>query len=71
MNQIPTAEQYVKSFTIKYGMYDEWLKDVMIGFTKLHVEAALEAAGNIADAWENSGELKPEILNAYNLNDIK
>ena len=43
----------------------------MIEFAKYHVQKALKKASEIADDWENSGELAPEILNAYPLENIK
>jgi hypothetical protein len=33
--------------------------------SRFYVNEALKAASEIADDWENSGELSPEILNAY------
>ena len=76
MSKIPTAEEYLNSkynskgyATIKTGK--DKLVDVMREFTKFHVKAALEAAGELADDWENSGELKPEILESYPLDNIK
>ncbi len=41
--------------------------DAMIEFAKLHVKAALE----VANSWENSGELAPEIENAYPYDNIR
>lgn len=71
-NKIPTA----KSFLLKdVDMTDSgvvlssvWTDDAvkaMKEFAKLHVKAALEAAGKVASSWENSGELEPEILSTY------
>lgn len=69
MNTTPTAEEFLLS---KMSAPDLKLYvPELIAFAKLHAQAALEAAGNVADSWENSGELKPEIINSYDINDIK
>lgn len=43
MNQIPTAEEYIKEYypdDIKYSK--EQVRRILTGFAKLHVEAAIE-----------------------------
>lgn len=79
MNDISTAEEFLtddrffnkpleeheKEIYIYDIMTVEDIKVRMIEFAQLHVKAALKAASHIANDWENSGELAPEILNAY------
>jgi hypothetical protein len=57
---------------------DTLLDQMLIEFAKLHVEAALKAASNKAEATlESSGDeeypivIKNSILNSYSLNNIK
>lgn len=74
---IPTAEEFLIIFPDTESGFK--LSDIevklyskkMIEFAKLHVQEALKEASEIADDWENSGELAPEILNAYSLENIK
>lgn len=68
MSKIPTAKDYLKRM-LKLGMPSS---EIMIGFAKRHVEAALEEA-EIAgqNNWGNSKQMKDAILNAYPLTNIK
>jgi hypothetical protein len=54
------------------GILDNLIQDVMIEFAKLHVEAALEAAGEIIEnELEKDFLNKDSILTAYPLENIK
>jgi hypothetical protein len=74
---IPTASEFIHICLSKDD--DMTTSDIMIEFTKLHVQAALEAAGEKAIAKENpsdygTGEIwvdEKSILKAYPLNNIK
>lgn len=80
-DKLPTAEEFLQEHPLISHYYDdefnwevvpaEQVQQAMIEFAKLHVKAALIAAANIANEWENSGELSPEILNAYPDENIK
>ena len=48
-NKIPTAEEFLKNFNRQEGhTFEQSVPEAMIEFTKLHVEAALEAAAKSA-----------------------
>jgi len=79
---IQTAKEFVLNQNDGYLAGDYTPNEVyriMIGFAKMHVEAALEAASENAIAKENpsdfgTGEIwvdEDSILNAYPLNNIK
>ncbi len=75
MNNIPTAEKFLLDFELgDTGKVDiEDAKEALVEFTKLHVQTALEAAANNAEAKENHSDYgtgsiwvdKKSILNAY------
>ena len=65
MSDIPEWEKMEAS-----GEWSDY-GDMAREFARRHCKAALEAAGIIANQWENSGELKPLILNAYSENLIQ
>jgi len=80
MSKIPTAEEWLISFGADADdmFYKHSVEEAMIEFAKLHVEAALKAASNKAEATlESSGDeeypivIKNSILNSYSLNNIK
>jgi len=83
MSKLPTAEELFKTeYSIMDAEYPEMAAHVrrkVIEFAKLHVEAALKAAGENAIAKENpadygTGEIwvdEKSILNAYSLDKIK
>ena len=86
MSKIPTAEEKLKAnfyngsfIEINSGDFED-IKNIMIEFTKLHVEAALKQAsekatvninGFIQEYDENCCVDKDSILNAYPLENIK
>jgi len=76
MNKISTAEETYTKITGCIINHKD-VKDAMIEFAKLHVEAALkEASENAEQKWikftENDYEIdKDSILNAYPLENIK
>jgi len=52
--------------------FNGYIKECMIEFAKLHVEATLESAAKNTKEWHgNHGMLKQSILNAYPLTNIK
>ena len=71
-----TAEEFLKeNYKLKVGVT---IEDVMIEFAKYHVEKSLEQASNLATKFlyisidsEDEDYYKKEILNAYNLENIK
>lgn len=65
------AEELILEHFSEIPSEQEDLEFLMIEFAKYHVQEALKGASEIADDWENSGELAPEILNAYPLENIK
>ena len=70
MSKIPTAKDYLKRM-LKLGMPSS---EIMIGFAKRHVEAALQKAYENADLEYYGDEVcynKDSILNAYPLTNIK
>ena len=87
MEKIPTAEDFLnqKQETVSHFEFD--IRDVMIDFAKLHVEAALKEASEAATINKNKGQLtgrefgnvtdgsysinQPSILNSYSLDNIK
>ena len=82
MGKTPTAEEFLnhQEETVSHFEFD--IRDVMIKFAKLHVEAALKEASEKAktsEFWEgNTGSEycetivdKESILNSYPLNNIK
>ena len=82
---IPTAEDFLQdSFTISHFYNDKYnrmscfsddVQKAMIGFAKLHVEAALKASSENAESYVIGGLTsevdKESILNAYPLKNIK
>lgn len=85
MSNIPTAEEFANNIYQEYPVSKE-IHSLMIEFTKLHVEAALKAASENADAdftylGDDLREIGAEyievyvitssILNAYPLSNIK
>lgn len=66
-----TVEKLILEHFSKIPSEYEDLEFLMIEFAKYHVQKALKKASEIADDWENSGELAPEILNSYPLENIK
>jgi hypothetical protein len=74
---IPISEEFINEFDLELdpdGDSFYTAKEVAtlcVEFAKIKVQEALEAAAQIGNEWENSGELGPEILNAYPLNLIK
>jgi hypothetical protein len=84
MSNIPTAEEYIK---LKFNLFSlngggELVKNNLIEFTKLHVQAALESASENAKSYvSTNGEWtscnvdskvnKESILNSYPLENIK
>lgn len=70
MSKIPTAKDYLKRM-LKLGMSSS---EIMKGFAKRHVEAALQKAYENADLEYYGDEVcynKDSILNAYPLTNIK
>ena len=71
-----TAEEFLKeNYKLKVGVT---IEEVMIEFAKYHVEKSLEQASNLATKFlyisidsEDEDYYKKEILNAYNLENIK
>ena len=86
MSKIPTAEEKLKAnfyngsfIEINSGDFED-IKNIMIEFTKLHVEAALNAAsensrvninGFLQDYDKSCCVDKNSILNAYPLENVK
>lgn len=74
MKNIPTAEEFLdlQHETVLNIKFD--IRQVMIEFAKLHVEAALKIASETADLTDN-GRFpyvdKDSILNSYSLSNIK
>lgn len=85
MEKIPTAEEFIKNLDVVYvnKLSENEIAEItfqMVKFAKLHVEAALEAASENAEAidgWStpfsgNSASVdKDSILNAYPEENIK
>ena len=76
MSKIPTAEEFLRK-NIDYVLEKDCKEDVenaMKEFAKLHVEAALYVASEMADLTDN-GRFpyvdKSSILNSYPLSNIK
>lgn len=68
MSKIPTAKDYLERM-LKMQMP---ISEIMKGFTKRHVEAALKEAEIEGQTnWGNSKKMKDAILNAYPLTNIK
>ena len=81
MKKLPTAEELI----LKTGSHEFWdnfyvvkeeIKDAMIEFAQMHVEAALKAAGENAHTkdvpyTEDTEVDKDSILNSYPLENIK
>ena len=65
---IPTAEEFMNS---KNYWHSEDYYSLLIEFAKLHVEAALQAAEEIAIEFDSEGNYDNSILNAYPLENIK
>jgi hypothetical protein len=73
MKKIPTAEEYANSIYQEYPVSKE-VHELMIEFTKLHVEAALKEASKKSKAKEGQitdYKLTNSILNSYPLENIK
>jgi hypothetical protein len=79
-----TAEEFWHSVSVQstldmYGNYSQWdIESAMIGFAKLKVKEALEAAAENVEIndYDEHEQYSPHadrdsILNAYNINDIK
>jgi hypothetical protein len=47
------------------------VKQAMIGFAKMHVEAALKAAKEVGNDFEGNETMNESILNSYPLSNIK
>ena len=47
------------------------VKQAMIGFAKMHVEAALKAAKEVGNDFEGNETMNESILNSYPLTNIK
>ncbi len=78
MEQIPTAEELISKtaspeFWKDFYLVKEDLKELIIEFAKLHVEAALEAAANeyYPKDKENFELVAERFINAYSLDKIK
>ena len=70
-NKIPTAEEFLKNFNRQEGhTFEQSVPEAMIEFTKLHVEAALEAAAKSAMFSHESGKGKIH-YDVYPLTNIK
>ena len=79
MEQIPTAEEFLKSKGCNYILqkgklyFSDVTREDMIEFAKLHVEAALYVASERADLTDN-GRFpyvdKDSILNSYSLDNV-
>lgn len=77
-NKIPTAKEYL-GWAIIGNIKNPVEELKLIGFAKLHVEAALKAASQNANAYNKpkfEGDINPvvdldSILNAYPLENIK
>ena len=68
MSKIPTAEE----FLVRMKKMQMPISEIMKGFTKRHVEAALKQAEIEGQTnWGNSKKMKDAILNAYPLTNIK
>lgn len=77
--KVPTADDFLQDSLLSHFYNDDLgkmccfsdeVQTAMVEFAKLHVEAALRAAASVANDWENSGELAPEILDSYHLDNI-
>ena len=66
-----TAREFIKEWQNGFDLDVNQIDNLLVEFAKFHVAQALKEASKIADGWENSGELSPEILNAYPLENIK
>jgi hypothetical protein len=80
MAQIPTAEEYIEQYPyvdafLSSAQGHQVLKDFMIGFAKMHVEAALKAAYENIEYTEVDSSVpyvvEDSILNSYPLTNIK
>ena len=72
MNKLPTAETFIQQFAAKYKEDGKpVISTMLIEFAKLHVEAALQAAEEIAIEFDSEGNYDNSILDAYPLNQIK
>ena len=65
---ILTAEEFMNS---KNYWHSEDYYSLLIEFAKLHVEAALQAAKEIAIEFDSEGNYDNSILNAYPIENIK
>lgn len=67
MEKTPTAEEFLnhQEETVTYFEFD--IREVMIKFAKLHVEAALKSASEATLLYD----FKEEIINSYPLENIK
>lgn len=70
---IPTAEEFLESKVFNKTKAE--IAIIMIEFAKLHVEAALKAASEKVNYYEDTSKgfaIDPNtVLNVYNLNQIK
>ena len=71
---VPTADEFLNKeyYHIVLDSKDTWvnvgdIESAMVEFAKLHVEAALKAAGNATSLYD----FKEDIINSYPLNNIK
>ena len=76
MKKIPTAEEFIQNFLIKNhkGIVGSNTEMLMKEFAKLHVEAALYIASEMADLTDNGSFPyvdKTSILTSYSLDKIK
>jgi hypothetical protein len=76
MEKIPTAEEFMRTFTTgkTEETPQEYVQDMLIAFAKLHVEAALKEASKKSKAKEGQitdYKLTNSILNSYPLENIK
>ena len=73
-----TAEEFKNDWLNGFELDINQINDLMIEFAKYHVEKSLEQASNLATKFlyisidsEDEDYYKKEILNAYNLENIK
>ena len=78
MNKMKTAEEFKNDWLNGFELDINQINDLMIEFAKYHVEKSLEQASNLATKFlyisidsEDEDYYKKEILNAYNLENIK
>lgn len=69
-NKIPTAEEFVREDWVELPYKWEDIKDLLIRFAQLHVEAALKSAAESEEYYGNESirfnkSQREQILNAY------